>query len=734
MRAGSLAPTSLTAHEVEEVRRRLGREPTEVELAIFEATWSEHCSYKSSKHLLALLPTSGRRVVVGPGYDAGVVDVGEGYVVSIHIESHNHPSAIDPYGGAATGVGGVVRDILSVGTRPIALLNSLRFGKLENAHSKWLFSNVVRGIADYGNCIGVPTVAGEVEFNESFERNCLVDVVCIGVGRREELILAEAREPGSIILVVGNYTGRDGIRGASFASRPLDGEDDRSAVQIPDPFLEKLLIDATLEAVERRLLLAVKDLGGGGLATALAEIAYKGGAGIDADLSKVHLRESDMQPTEVLLSESQERMIFLVRTEVLKQVTDILEKYEVPFSIIGVVTSDRILRFRWYGKIVAEVPVWAAVEAPIQERVVQTVHQFSRANTTLKPSTPDLHEAFFKVLSSPNVASKRYVFEQYDHEVGVRTVVKPGDGDSAVLKLPNGRFLSVKVDGDPQKCHLDPYMGAMNVASEACRNIVCTGAEPIAAVDHLQFGNPDDEEVFWSFYHTIRGLTDYFSTIGVPIVGGKVSFYNEDSTTGRAIKPTPVIAAIGLAPTHDSVTTMSLKTEGDALLVIGETSAELGGSEYYRVVHGIEQGQVPFVDPRLDLRIFRAVLTLARVGALKAAHDCSRGGFGATLAEMCVSGSLGTTIDLSSLPRVGELRLDELLFSEGRTRIVVEVPKKQIGFAASVFERYRVPYGLIGTVGGRTLRILYDDRTIIEAGLDELENAFEKPIPNMMGG
>jgi phosphoribosylformylglycinamidine synthase II len=719
MRAGSLALTSLTAHEVEEVRRRLGREPTEVELAVFEATWSEHCSYKSSKRLLTLLPTSGRRVVVGPGYDAGVVDVGEGYVVSIHIESHNHPSAIDPYGGAATGVGGVVRDILSVGTRPIALLNSLRFGRLENALSRWLFSNVVKGIADYGNCIGVPTVAGEVEFDESFERNCLVDVVCIGIGRREELILAEAKVPGSVILIVGNYTGRDGIRGASFASRPLDGEDDRSAVQIPDPFLEKLLIDATLEAVERRLL--------------LAEIAYKGGTGIDADLSKVHLREPDMQPTEVLLSESQERMIFVVRTEALKQVTGILEKYELPFSIIGVVTSDGILRLRWYGRIVAEVPVWAAVEAPIQERVVQMVHRLSNTNTTLKPPTPDLHEAFFKILSSPNVASKRYVFEQYDYEVGVRTVVKPGDGDAAVLKLPNSKFLSVKIDGDPQKCHLDPYMGAMNVASEACRNIVCSGAEPIAAVDHLQFGNPDDEEVYWSFYQTIRGLTDYFSTIGVPIVGGKVSFYNEDSTTGRAIKPTPVIAAIGLALTHDSVTTMSLKTEGDALLVIGETSAELGGSEYYKVVHGIEQGQVPFVDPRLDLRIFRAVLTLARVGALKAAHDCSRGGFGVTLAEMCVSGSFGAKVDLSSLPRVGELCLDELLFSEGRTRIVVEVPKKLIGLVTSILERYGVPYGLIGTIGGRTLRILYDGRTIIEASLDELENALEKPIPNIMG-
>ncbi|MDA4114579.1 MAG: phosphoribosylformylglycinamidine synthase subunit PurL, partial [Thaumarchaeota archaeon] len=576
----------LSASEIDSVRRNLGREPNETEWSIIDAEWSEHSSYKSSRALLKLFPTKGERVVLGPGYDAGVVDVGSGYVVTLHIESHNHPSAVDPYGGASTGIGGVLRDILSMGTRPIALVDILRFGRIDKSpNSRWLFRNVVRGIADYGNCTGVPTVAGDIEFDESFERNCLVDVACVGLGRKEDLILGEARTPGDLLVLIGGSTGRDGIRGATFASKNLSksAEEDRSSVQVPDPFMKKLLLDALMEAVPTRLIRGMKDLGGGGLSTALSEIASNGGTGVDVELSEVNRREQDMSPTEIMISESQERMLLVLSPGSSDPIVEILRKYEIPYSIIGRVTDDGNLTIRWKRRVVAKLPAEFVVKAPL---IPWPSRRPSRLDHLSRTSAPDedIGRAIASLVSSPNIASRRWVYQQYDHEVGVRTVVKPGQADAALIRLPNGALLAVKGDGNSAHSSLDPYRGAAGCVAEACRNVVAVGAEPIALVDHLQFGDPSDPEVYWSLSESVRGMADYCTSMELPVVGGKVSLYNEDSSSKVAIKPSPIALVVGLVKDQKHPVSMGFKGKGESLIVVGETRAELGGSEYHRLL------------------------------------------------------------------------------------------------------------------------------------------------------
>ncbi|MDG6898853.1 MAG: phosphoribosylformylglycinamidine synthase subunit PurL, partial [Nitrososphaerota archaeon] len=491
----------LTSAEVQAVRNALGRKPNETEWAVIDAEWSEHSSYKSSKRLLRLLPTTGRRVLLGPGYDAGVVDIGKGYVVTLHIESHNHPSAIDPYGGAATGIGGVLRDILSMGSRPIALLDMLRFGDVAaSSHSRWLFKNVVRGIADYGNCVGVPTVAGDVEFDGSFERNCLVDVGCVGVAKKERLVLGEAKRPGDVLLLIGGSTGRDGVGGATFASKNLTAgsETERSSVQVPAPFTKKLLIDAILEAAETGLIRGMKDLGGGGLSTALSELASKGGTGVDVELTKVMTRQPDMTPAETMISESQERMILVLAPRGSEPVLEVLEKYDVPHAIIGRVTSGGSMKVRVDGRVVVDLPVDLVTGAPLIPRESRRP-DVKEGLAPAKRVDPGIGSSLLELVSSPNIASRCWVYRQYDHEVGVRTVVKPGDGDASLLRMPNGTMLAVKADGNSKHSFLDPRSGAAGCVAEACRNVVAVGAEPIAMVDHLQFGDPSDPEVYWAF-------------------------------------------------------------------------------------------------------------------------------------------------------------------------------------------------------------------------------------------
>jgi phosphoribosylformylglycinamidine synthase subunit PurL len=721
----------LSTDEVRTVRAALGREPNEVEWAIIDAEWSEHSSYKSSKALLRLFPTKGKRVVLGPGYDAGVVDVGDGYVVTLHIESHNHPSAVDPYGGASTGIGGVLRDILSMGTRPIALIDILRFGRIEkSSRSRWLFRNVVRGIADYGNCTGIPTVAGDIEFDESFERNCLVDVACVGLGRKGGLILGEAKNPGDMLVLVGGSTGRDGIRGATFASKNLskDAEGERSSVQVPDPFMKKLLIDALLEASETGLIRGMKDLGGGGLSTALSEVASNGGTGVDVELDRVRRREEDMPPSEVMVSESQERMLLMLAPDSSEPVIKILDKYEVPYSVIGRVTDDANLTIRWQGRVVASLPAEFVVGAPL---IAWPSREPARPRQTKRSMAvrQDIGRSVISVLASPNIASRRWVYQQYDHEVGVRTVLKPGQHDAALLRLPNGRMLAVKGDGNSAQCAMDPYSGAAGCVAESCRNVVAVGAEPIALVDHLQFGDPSDPEVYWTFRRSIQGMADYCGALNLPVVGGKVSFYNEDSSSKSAIKPSPIALVVGLAKDQRHVLPMGFAHQGDAVIVVGETRSEMGGSEYYRLTGNPEAGSPPRTDGAGDASLYGAVLKLIRGRHVTSVHDCSRGGLAIALAEMCISGGLGARIDLGKVPSSCR-RVDELAFSESHGRFVVAA--KDPKWASRILRDSKIPHSVVGAVGGDSLVFLHGKKLISELEVVALQGSFEETLPRLM--
>jgi phosphoribosylformylglycinamidine synthase subunit PurL len=728
----------LTAQEIATVRKSLGREPNETEWSIIDAEWSEHSSYKSSRGLLKLFPTTGKRVVLGPGYDAGVVDVGDGYMVTLHIESHNHPSAVDPYGGASTGIGGVLRDILSVASRPIALVDILRFGLIDKSgHSRWLLKNVVRGIADYGNCVGVPTVAGEIEFDDSFERNCLVDVACVGLGKKEDLILGEAKAPGDVLVLIGGSTGRDGIKGATFASKNLkeDAASERSSVQVPDPFMKKLLIDSLLEIVSNHgEIRGMKDLGGGGLSTALSEVASKGGTGIDVELKRVVLREDDMSPTEIMISESQERMLLVLPSSPGggKDVIAVLEKYGVPYSVIGKVTSSPRLVLRWDGKVVADLPTSLVTDAPLIDWPYKKPGEPSLAPRRATPEEePGFKEALLTLLSSPNIASKRWVYQQYDHEVGVRTVIKPGQADAAVMRLPNGRFLAIKGDGNSRQASLDPYEGAAGCVAEACRNVVAVGAEPIAMVDHLQSGDPSDPEVYWAFRETLMGMADYCKAFGLPVVGGKVSFYNEDSATGRAIKPSPIALVVGLASGEANLRTMGFKHAGDSVVVVGETRPEMAGTElsarFPKSVGGPQSS--PRANAQQDLKTCQAILELIEGGLVNAVHDCSGGGIGVALAEMAISGSVGAKADLATAPSSCRRSL-ETAFSESHGRFVVS-GGDGLKIASSL-NGAGVHHAVMGRVGGASLSLAAGRQPLASVPVSTLRSRWEDAIPELM--
>jgi phosphoribosylformylglycinamidine synthase subunit PurL len=697
----------LTKQELDYLTHKLKRRPNSVETDIIGVEWSEHCSYKSSKKYLRLLPSKGPRVIIGAGQDAAALDVGDGYVISVHIESHNHPSAIEPYGGAATGVGGVIRDIISIGTRPIAILDALRFGPITDptlttsSKSKWLLKNVVSGIGDYGNCIGVPTVGGEVEFDSSFEDYCLVDVASIGIAKKEHIIVNKG-DIDDLIILAGGSTGRDGIHGASFASAVLEDEDNRSAVQIPDPFLEKLLLEATMEAVEHDCIKAMKDLGGGGLACCLSETADSLGRRFEIELENVHTKHQDMSAAEIMMSESQERMLYITDKSKLKKLISIFDKYEIRHAIIGTVKDGSTVEIRFRGDIVASLPSNVFAHAPLLDRPTKPPlyldrldkknkkeknnnhHSSSRKDKStsnyiqsdkddynlycldMPKDIPDINEILIQLMSNPTISSKRWIYSQYDHEVGLRTVLKPGCGDASVLRLENGKFISVKLDGNSKHCYLDPYNGTMGCLSESCRNIICTGAKPIGIVDHLQFASPEDPEVFWTFVQTINALKDYCKFMNIPVVGGKVSFYNE--TNKGPIKPSPVIGSIGIIEQESWITESGLR-DGDSIFIIGFTYDEMGGSEYYEYLHNIAQGTVPEVDLAHDKLNANAILHLIKNNVAGCVHDCSKGGLAIALAEMAIQGDIGITIDLNRIPNSCS-RIDNLLFSESHSRFI----------------------------------------------------------------
>lgn len=672
--------SALTEAEASHLRKALKRLPTETELQMVAAEWSEHCSYKSSKKSISTLPALVNRFGTESGFDAGLIELGNGLVLTVRIESHNHPSAIEPYGGAATGVGGVVRDILSVGTRPIALMNGLHFGEIDggnrkvNQHTRWLLRNVVRGISDYGNCIGIPTIGGELEFDPSLNNYCLVDVVCIGLGKKNEVI-SNLADTGDLLFLVGGSTGRDGIHGAAFASTGLDHEN-RSAVQIPDPFLKKLLIEAILEATENKYIKAVKDLGGGGLACCLSETSYNLGKGFVVDLSRVSVREDGMSPSEILISESQERMLLIVNKKNRTPLEKIFGKYEVGYSIIGKVSPEPTIKIKYDSKVIADIPAHIVACAPLLDRK-STRPAYLKKKQGARINLPkNLGSILLDLLRGPNICSRSWIYEQYDSEVGLRAVLKPGEGDSSILRLDNGMYLAISIDSNSRWCYLNPYQGTLGCISEAIRNVVCSGASPIGIIDHLQFGSPENPEIFWTFQQAVAAIKDYCNFFELPVLGGKVSFYNEKN--GSPIKPSPVIGAMGVGHNVENVGITRL-TPRCSIFLIGHTKEEMGGSEYYGSFVKSDSGKIPKLDLAEDKRNALAVSKLISNGVAKHVHDCSKGGIAVALAEMAINGNTGFDIDIS-LASNSCKRIDSLMFSESNSRYVVatEKPKELV--------------------------------------------------------
>lgn len=720
----------LTRREETYLQKKLGRRPNLLEIDMIDAEWSEHCSYKSSKKYLRLLPSRGKRVIVGPGYDAGVLDIGDDDVITVHIESHNHPSAVEPYGGAATGVGGVIRDIISMGTRPIALLDALRFSSLNDENktskSKWLFKNVVKGIADYGNCIGVPTVAGEVEFDDSFKDYCLVDVAALGLGKRAQIISNHADEDDEIVLA-GNPTGKDGIRGASFASKLLDDED-RSAVQIPDPFLEKLLIEATIEASKSNCINAIKDLGGGGLSCCLSELSHLVDKGFEVDLAAVHTKVADMSPNEIMISESQERMVYIINRKKLSRFKEIFNKYGITYSIIGKVRDHDNLNILFQGKSIANISSDLMVNAPLSYRKSKKPGYLNRTKKGIEmPKVKDYNSILLHLLSNPNIGNKDWVFQQYDHEVGLRTVIKPG-ANASVIRVNDNKFVSIKLDGNSKHCYLDPYLGTLGCLSESCRNVVCTGAEPIGIIDHLQFGSPENPQIYWTFRKSVGAIIDFCNYMKVPVVGGKVSFYNE--TMSSPIKPSPVIGTIGLIKDRSHIT-KCVPTFGDTLFILGKTYEELGGTEYTDSMGHPKYGNVPKVDLETDRKNNSAILALIQQRLIDFVHDCSKGGIGAALAELAISGNVGIAIDLKKIPSNCS-RHDYLLFSESHSRFIIG--SKQPDRVKKLLRSRRCIFSEIGEVETtKILNLHYSRKEVINLPVYDLACRYNS-INHIMDG
>ncbi|MCV0392169.1 MAG: phosphoribosylformylglycinamidine synthase subunit PurL [Nitrosopumilus sp.] len=717
---------SLESQELEELKSKIGRNPTSTELQIVAAEWSEHCSYKSSKKHLKMLPMKGPLVITEKGYDSGVLDVGGGYVVTAHIESHNHPSAVEPYGGAATGVGGVIRDILSAGTRPIAIFDGLRFGNIEkDQQARWLFKNAVTGIADYGNCLGIPTIGGEVEFDECYENYALVDVASIGFGKKENLIKNHSKK-GDLVVLLGGSTGRDGIGGSQFASDSLESED-RSAVQIPDPFIEKLIIEAILEARNQKLIHAMKDLGGGGLSCAISETADALEIGIEMDVGKVHTRESDMHPDEIMVSESQERMLIVTSKTKLKKLQDICKKYHIGCSVIGRVTSDNKMHVKKGNKTFANLPTDVVANATLLDLPSKKpVYLNSIENEKKLKPISDYSKMMMKFLASPNIASKIWIYSQYDHEVGIRTVVKPGR-DAAVLRLDNGKFLSAKIDGNPKHCFINPREGAIGCFEEACRNVVCTGAKPIGMLDHLQFGNPKDPEIFWTFLESLKGLTDFAKFFKIPCVGGKVSLYNE--TPKGPIKPTPVIGVLGLIEKKPLITQKI--SDGDILVIVGRTKDEMGGSEYFEYVHKFVGGKCPVVNFDESKKNMESVLEIIENQLVKSAHDCSKGGLAVAISELCMTNNVGCKTLLEKIPS-DKLSVDRILFSESHSRYLLVVEKKNLKELEKILQKHKTVFANIGKFGGTKIEFIHDTKPIVDLRVDKAQKTWLNSLRDLV--
>lgn len=724
---------TLTDSEQEYIKKEIGREPNVLEEGMLDIMFSEHCSYKSSRPILRLFPTEGERVILGPGDDAGIVELTDELALAIGMESHNHPSAIEPYGGAGTGIGGIIRDIISMGAMPVALLDSLRFGPLEDQRSRYIFEYVVKGISDYGNRVGIPTVGGEVEFDENFKFNPLVNVVCAGLVKKEDIVRGIAPNVGDIFVLMGGRTGRDGIHGVTFASEELTTEselEDRPAVQVGDPFTKKMVLEACLEALDKIDVVGLKDLGGGGLTCCVSEMAAKGGNGAEVELTKIPLREEGMTPYEIMLSESQERMVFVVKPEDVDALMKIFEKYELPHAVIGKVTDNQNLVITQEGEVIAEVKTCLLADPPVIERTsCNPIEEGCGPDETVEYKELeyiDPQEAVLKLLSSPNIASKKWVYRQYDYEVQVRTAVKPGD-DAAVLRIDDEKAIALTSDCNSTHTKLDPYHGGAGAVAEAFRNVVSMGAEPVCIVDCLNFGNPEKPNVFWQFKECIKGMSDIANKFNTPVISGNVSFYNE--TEGVTVNPSPVVGVAGLMDIKD-IRTMDFKNEGDKIIIIGKTAPELDGSEYHKAIHEVVQGKPPKVDMDAEFESANAVLELIRNdkdGAVTAVHDCSMGGLGIAVAEMAISGGIGAVIDTSKVPKENnEINISEILFSESNARFVITVKSEN---AEELLAKIDVPAAIIGEVGGDKLAI---DENVLNLSLEKIKDSYYGVIEKFM--
>ena len=697
----SLAPElhrelGLTDDELEAIEKRLGREPTHTELAMFSVMWSEHCSYKSSRVHLRDLPTEAPHVLVGPGEGAGIVEVAPGVSVAWKVESHNHPSFVEPFNGAATGVGGIVRDILSMGARPIALMDPLRFGPLDDDRTKYLVEGVVHGISNYGNSIGVPTVGGEVVFEDCYAENPLVNVACLGV-IEDRLMHGRAEGEGNAVILIGSSTGRDGIGGASvLASAEFDDAsgDKRPSVQVGDPFTEKLLIEACLELVRKGLLAGFQDLGAGGISCPTSEMASKAGTGMRLDIEQVHLREADMEPFEIMISESQERMLAVVDPANVDEVLSVCTKWELEARVLGEVTKSGRVEVHRADEVLADVPADAlAEEGPVYSRPIEEPQWLRdlHAAEVGDAAPPDLQQAFLTLLGSPAIASKRWVWEQYDHMIFLGTVQGPG-GDAAVIRLPGHEVaVAISVDGPGRYCYLDPYEGARLAVAEAARNVAAVGGTPLAITNCLNFGNPEKAEVMWQFAEVVRGIGDACRELETPVTGGNVSFYNE--TNGRAIYPTPVIGMLGSIEATERSTGMAFVEQGHLIALAGTTNpSDLGGSEYAKTINRRIGGRAPRLDMGVERNLHRFLIASARTGVLASAHDCSEGGAAVALAESALAGELGFRVDLG----VGEAH--RVMFSESPSRAIVSFSEDRLETVRRLADETEVTLTVIGSV------------------------------------
>lgn len=738
----------LTAEEFDEIKKLLGREPNFTELGVFSAMWSEHCSYKNSRKLFSLFPTKGKQVLVGAGEEnSGIVDIGDGWGVAFKIESHNHPSAVEPFEASATGIGGCLRDIFTTGARPVAGLGSLRFGSLDNERVKFLFKEVFRGLAHYANIAQVNAVGGETYFDESYEGNPLVNAFVVGIVKTKNIVRGTAYGIGNPVYYLGGDTGRDGVGGASFASKEITEESAsaKSAVAIGDPELGRRLREVCLELIEKEFIVGMQDMGAAGLTCSTCETATRSGTGIEIDVSLVPQREKEMTPYEILLSESQERMLAILKVDREKEALEILKKCKINAVKIGKVTDDKMVRVREKGVIVCEIPAETLTKkAPLYERETKEpsyLKDTQKIDYSSLKEPENFNEIILKLLDSPTIASKESAYKQFSFVDKDKVLVNAGS-DAAVIAIQGTKkALAISVDCNGRYCYLNPYNGAMMAVAEAARNIVCAGGRPLAITDGLNFGNPMKPENYWQFRKCIEGLSDACKVLNTPVISGNVSFYNENPK--GAVDPTPMIGMVGLIKDVNKCVTQDFKNEGDLIILLGENKSDLSGSEYLYIIHHQKKGN-PQIDINREKAVQDACLETAESGILNSAHDCSEGGLAVTLAESCITNKermLGAVVKLddsknmrkSETPQGAKMRWDAFLFGEVPSRIMVSLNKDNLSTLEKIAKKHSVPYQILGNVGGKKLTIRYNEKTLIDLPLTTLSKSWRDAIPRRLG-